>query len=371
MNFLQRRRLRQAARHALHEVRHALAMREDLAGPDLVRAARAAEAGLGAARHGRDDARLEQAADAAAEAAHRLLPPKSFPRWRDNVEMLVVAFSVAMAFRTYFIQPFKIPTGSMQPTLYGITATPQDAPRWYDRMPFKLVRLALFGEYYSAVRARAAGIVQGPFRGSDDFYFTVAGVPHHVQLSVYAGSALFDPEHSMRMRVNSGDWVNKGDLIASGRVRLGDQIFVNKVRYNFLPPRRGHVIVFDTNRIQDSRIRHDSFYIKRLVGLPGETIALDPKYLVVNGQKITEPFPFHRLLNDPHYHGYTFAVDPQAFLRNRSDRIILGADEFLPFGDNTLSSLDGRYFGPVKTASLVGPAFLVYWPFSSRWGAIH
>jgi signal peptidase I len=54
------------------------------------------------------------------------MPPRSFPKWRENVEVLVVAISMAMACRTYFIQPFKIPTGSMQPTLNGVTGRPQD-----------------------------------------------------------------------------------------------------------------------------------------------------------------------------------------------------------------------------------------------------
>ena len=57
-------------------------------------------------------------------------PPKNgssrirMPIWRENVEVLLVALAVAMAIRTFFVQPFKIPTGSMQPTLYGVTSAP-------------------------------------------------------------------------------------------------------------------------------------------------------------------------------------------------------------------------------------------------------
>ena len=57
-------------------------------------------------------------------AANKWLKPYPNAMWRENVEVLLVAVAVAMAIRTFFVQPFKIPTGSMQPTLYGVTSTP-------------------------------------------------------------------------------------------------------------------------------------------------------------------------------------------------------------------------------------------------------
>ena len=54
-------------------------------------------------------------------AANKWLKPYPNAAWRENIEVLLVAIAVAMAIRTFFIQPFKIPTGSMQPTLFGIT----------------------------------------------------------------------------------------------------------------------------------------------------------------------------------------------------------------------------------------------------------
>src|SRR5262249_31237884 len=53
--------------------------------------------------------------------ANKWIKPYENAGWRENVEVLLVALSVAMAIRTFFLQPFKIPTGSMQPTLYGVT----------------------------------------------------------------------------------------------------------------------------------------------------------------------------------------------------------------------------------------------------------
>ena len=61
-------------------------------------------------------------------AANKWLKPYPNAAWRENVEVLLVAIAVAMGVRTFFIQPFKIPTGSMQPTLYGVTSEPDFAP---------------------------------------------------------------------------------------------------------------------------------------------------------------------------------------------------------------------------------------------------
>src|SRR6516164_5998852 len=61
-------------------------------------------------------------------AANKWLKPYPNAAWRENVEVLLVAIAVAMGIRTFFLQPFKIPTGSMQPTLYGVTSMPDFTP---------------------------------------------------------------------------------------------------------------------------------------------------------------------------------------------------------------------------------------------------
>src|SRR5207302_11332715 len=58
------------------------------------------------------------------DAANKWLKPYPNAGLRENIEVLLVAIAVAMAIRTFFLQPFKIPTGSMQPTLYGVTSVP-------------------------------------------------------------------------------------------------------------------------------------------------------------------------------------------------------------------------------------------------------
>lgn len=374
MNFFEKRRLKKLVHLVRHLVRHALNMREDAAPAGTVAAARAADAALCAAWTARDWDRLEAACDAAAVAAERLMPPRRFPKWRENVEVLVVAISMAMACRTYFIQPFKIPTGSMQPTLNGITVHPQDGKQWFDRAPLNLANLALFGERYVEVKAQVSGRL-GPLKPYEDQYaFSIGGVVHPVRLTLRPDSpfldpAFADPDHSMRLHFNPGDPVEKGQVIASGRVRQGDHIFVNKVLYHFTRPKRGQIIVFDTNYIPGKErlgIRPDTFYIKRLVGLQNEAISVRDRHLVVNGAPVEEPFPFKRQVADPAYRGYT--TRPNSLLNRATDEILVGERQFLPFGDNTYSSLDGRYFGPVTEQALVGPSFFVYWPLGQHWG---
>ena len=371
MNFFAQRRLKKTVQGVRHLVRHAQRMREDVAPAADLAAAQAAEAALDAAWRARAWDRLEAACETAAAAAEKLLPPRPFPKWRENVEVLVVAISLAMACRTYFVQPFKIPTGSMQPTLNGVTARPQEGRRWYDVPPVSLVNLALFGERYVEVRARNSGRLEYAGNMNDQYVLRIGAELYPLWVAMKPDSLFFnpDPDKSMKLYFNLGDRVQAGQLIAAGRVRQGDHIFVNKVANNFARPRRGQIIVFDTNYIPEKErlgIRPDSFYIKRLVGLPGEAVSIRDRHLVVDGQAITEPFPFKRLTTDPRYRGYV--TRPHSLLPDENAAIRLGAKQFLPFGDNTYSSLDGRYFGPVSEQALVGPSFFVYWPLGPHWG---
>src|SRR3954454_500535 len=76
----------------------------------------------------RDREKIHGAAETLDKTLHKLQPITWESHWRENCEVILVAIVVAVAIRSYFLQPFKIPTGSMQPTLNGIIGYPSDSP---------------------------------------------------------------------------------------------------------------------------------------------------------------------------------------------------------------------------------------------------
>ncbi|MGI8431272.1 MAG: S26 family signal peptidase, partial [Chthoniobacterales bacterium] len=195
------------------------------------------------------------------------LPPHRDAVWRENVEVILVALVVAIGIRSYFLQPFKIPTGSMQPTLNGIIGHPMTTPApTILQRAFEFVAL---GRNYIDVVSREEDTVQSISSKKFLFFFTLSQIQCLRQsCTVYAPPEILQQD----FKVYPGNVYHSGGVIARGAVDTGDQVFVDKFSFNFIHPPRGDVFVFRTNHILG--IREDPqagapYFIKRLTGTPG------------------------------------------------------------------------------------------------------
>jgi signal peptidase I len=182
---------------------------------------------------------------------------------------------------------------------------------------------------------------------------------------VYAPPDTLSHEFNVSPRV-----YHRGEIIAKGAVDTGDQVFVDKFSYNFVKPHRGDVFVFRTNHIPGIREDPEAgspFYIKRLGGLPGDTLRIDSPFLYVNGQK-AEGYGFERVMAaKPPYRGY---APGHSYLATPAQSYTVPQHGYFALGDNSYNSYDSRYWGPVPEENLVGRGLLVYWPFAPHWGLI-
>lgn len=358
------------------------------------------------------------------------LPPRPHPVLFEIVETLVVAFGVAFAFRAYFFQPFKIPTGSMQPTLYGVHSRQSAEPTFFDlHEPFASLQWAINGRRYVDATAPANGTVtlrSDSVSAPGFLLLNLAGqtfkIPtdvmerREIDLSGIAAHYMADNPETAIAEGRPIGYIRKGERIWSGYVYAGDQVFVNRFLWNFRPPRRDEVVVFATSSVRldvgaspfrGEKVLHQRIpfyglpltlsalpipglppsqhYIKRLIGLPGETVSIAPPGVRIDGEKPEACPGIARVEGKdasetgPRYAGYHCTGDeglprgqdgnPIGLLRTSADSLKLG-DAYLPMGDNTRNSYDGRYWGPVPRTQMLGPAACVYWPFSVRWGGV-
>lgn len=124
-----------------------------------------------------------------------------------------------------------------------------------------------------------------------------------------------------------------------------ERVLVNSLVFDFSAPQRGDVVVFHPPS-QPSLI-----YIKRIIGLPGDTITLSLTQVYVDGT----------LLNEPYLPSVLSGVSENPEVAT----VHLGAGQYFMLGDNRTDSRDSRYFGPVPRANIIGQAQFVIWPTSN------
>ncbi|HSH39718.1 MAG TPA: signal peptidase I [Chthoniobacterales bacterium] len=325
----------------------------------------AAITSLGLALRERNGDRIKSEAEALDGKLHKLTPVTWEAHWRENCEVILVAIIVAVGIRSYFLQPFKIPTGSMQPTLNGIIGHPSNeaAPNFVRQV----AEFFVLGRNYINVVSKEDDRVEQVVPQKFGFFFMFSRVICQRQkFLVYA------PPETLKQdfRIVPGAVYRRGDVIARGAVDTGDQVFVDKFSYNFVKPRRGDVFVFRTDEIlgiPGDPITGAPFYIKRLTGVPGDTMRIDPPQLQINGQR-AQGVGFDQVMSLQNgYRGYANGRD---YLGDPSKTFVVPDGQYFAMGDNSYNSYDSRWWGPVPEENVVGRGLFVYWPFNRHWGLI-
>ena len=129
-----------------------------------------------------------------------------------------------------------------------------------------------------------------------------------------------------------------------------DNLIVDKISYRFHEPERYDIIVFPFLG------KEETFYIKRIIGLPGETVQIDEEGSIYVDGEVIDDFYGREIIQDP---------------GRASEPITLGEGEYFVLGDNRNMSTDSRsdYVGLVHRKDIVGEVFMRIWPFS-HWGLI-
>jgi signal peptidase I len=305
------------------------------------------------------------------EVLGRIDPPNKRSSIREHVELVLVAVALALGIRAFYLQPFKIPTGSMQPTLNGVIAHQLAGP--VPNIAARAVQFLLLGRTYGDVVAQH----------DNDTILQI--VPTKLNL-LWDGAAIAMSSGDVyrvgieprvlreQLGVGSGVIYQRGQPIVRAYADLGDQLFVDKFSYNFVPPHRGNVFVFKTNGIigiEQGPEGSGQHYIKRLAGLPGDTLRIDAPKLFINGKE-AEAFVFRRVESlQSGYAGYTNDITGgMRYLQTPNSTATVGENQYFALGDNSPNSSDSRYWGFVPAENVVGRGLFVYWPFTKHWGVV-
>lgn len=339
----------------------------------------------------------------------------------ENVDFFLVAAIVILGVRTYFVQPFKIPTNSMWPTYNGMTPEvwkkPADAPG----PVAQAARFVLFGAQRKEVIAPESGTISIPvYRKSTglggrlyrelkpghswlvlpstnrEYTLFVGDTPVHLQVPEdfdfdWAFQDAFEvttaelaelAEQSDRGNdavrlVKLPRSVQRGEPIISFDMLTGDQLFVDRMSYHFVRPSVGSGFVFRTGNIHSPNMvdregrQIDQYYVKRLIGTPGDTIQIKEPVVWRNGKPIEGADAFgYNARREGKYRGYFngVAANGARLLLSPDEKLTVPTQSFFAMGDNSGNSADGRYWGFVPGKDVVGRPLFVYFPFTRHWG---
>jgi len=126
-------------------------------------------------------------------------------------------------------------------------------------------------------------------------------------------------------------------------LKVHDRVLVNKLSYKLHPVHRGDIVVFKAPAGSDPGIDD---LVKRVIGLPGETVSAQHGHVYINGKELPETYL------------------PKGTVTTNFSPVTLAPDHYWVMGDNRGNSKDSRVFGPIEKKNIVGRVFFRIWPFS-------
>lgn len=202
--------------------------------------------------------------------------------------------------------------------------------------------------------------------------FIIAGVLVFLIIRPFFVQAFYIPSESMEPTLlghNAGPSPSGDNHLDT----VHDHIFVNKLIYRVAEPQHGDIIVFrapknaDMESINRGREPVENVLIKRLIGVPGDTIEVKANTVYRNGKPLNEPFSKEGIV--PQGARYVIKEEMEE-PRNSNIRygvgepLKLGPDELFVMGDNRNDSNDSRYWGVLKRDRVIGKAMFIFMPFS-------
>ncbi len=327
----------------------------------------------------------------------------------ENVEMLLVAAILAIGVRTYFIQPYRIPTNSMYPTYNGMTHKLYETEAAEPSVPMQVVRAVTHGAMLIEEKAPVSGEIIVPLalngngfqipgklvNGRKWFgllpemqrrYSLLVGntevefnVPSDFVFHKVVQDRFGRPQPEQLERTSNGRYlyhtgvhVAAGDPVLSFDILLGDQLFVDRFTCHFAKPKVGSPFVFRTDSVPGiARDERGKYYVKRLVGQEGDTLQVRFPVLYRNGEPIQGAEAFELNASQMgEYEGYRPTVgranENQAPL---VEPYTVPENCFFAMGDNSDESSDSRFWGPVPEKAVIGRPLFIYWPFAQNFGA--
>lgn len=158
----------------------------------------------------------------------------------------------------------------------------------------------------------------------------------------------------LRTFVVQSFYIPSGSMLPT--LQVGDRIIVDKLSYRFHDPHRGDIVVFARPPLEDQAYAD---LVKRVIGLPGETVSSQNGQVYINGKQLHEPW---LPSGTQSYTGALAGGDSHPEF-DLPGPVKIPPGDYYVMGDNRRDSEDSRFFGPIARSLIVGRAVAVVWPF--------